>query len=61
MDQLIMRSLVIMLTLALPAILFAETKLVQKGDSWNLILNGKPYFVKGGGGQTQLEESTVWR
>ena len=25
-------------------------KLVRQGDKWQLLRNGKPYFIKGGGG-----------
>jgi hypothetical protein len=30
-------------------------KIVRSGEAWTLERGGKPYFIKGGGGQTQLE------
>ncbi|MFT4548658.1 MAG: hypothetical protein ACI9MB_002611, partial [Verrucomicrobiales bacterium] len=49
-------------TLPILAILFstslatAQTKLVHEGGAWSLERDGKAYFVKGGGGDTLLEE-----
>lgn len=33
---------------------FAETKLVQEGDRWKLVVDGQPFPVRGVGGSTQL-------